>query len=49
MIKFIKVFYVPVEGWNSKACQFHAAHAILAVLIKEMVPPPRYQGSYMSF
>ena len=27
LLKFLKVFSLPVEMWNNKSCQFHAAHA----------------------
>ena len=27
LLKFMKVFSLPVGMWNSKSCHFHAAHA----------------------
>ena len=41
-LKFMKVFSLPVGMWNSKSCQFHAAHAsfiliMLFLALKRMV------------
>ena len=38
LLKFMKVFNLPVGMWNSKSCQFHAAHAsfILTMLFKAL-------------
>ena len=33
LLKFIKVFNLPVGRLNSKSCQFHAAHACFMLII----------------
>ena len=33
LLKFMKVFSLPGRMWNSKACQFHAAHASFILIM----------------
>ena len=33
LLKFMKVFSLPVGMSNSKSCQFHAAHAIFILIM----------------
>ena len=33
LLKFMKVFSLPVEMWKSKSCQFHVAHASFILIM----------------
>ena len=37
LLKFMKVFSLPVGMWNSKSCQFHAAYAGFILIMLYLV------------